>query len=241
MAEQRDWGLVQGHFERTIGRYGNSVCEWEVVNEAIDSEAGEDGIRRNCFQRAFGNGYIAQAFRTARALAPHTPLLINEYSLEYRNPIDAARRARLLRLLEALKSDGVPIDGVGLQAHLELAKGPLDAPAIRSFIREIAGMDLTMTVSELDVLEADRRRPLAVRDKAAADEVRRFLDIVLAEPAVRGVVTWGLSDRDSWLQDRIERRHRGDLNRGLPFDAGLEPKPLYWALRDALAQRSGAI
>ena len=236
MAERRDWRLVERWFAGALGRYADQACEWDVVNEAIDTENGADDLRRTCFHRAFGPGYIAQAFHSARALAPALPLMLNEYGLEYRNLVERDRRRALLRLAERLRRDGVPVDGIGLQAHLDLGKGPLDAPAITAMLREIADLGLFVTITELDVMEANRARPIAARDQAVADEVRRYLDIVLAEPVVRGVTCWGVSDRDSWLQEQPGSQ-AGVLNRGLPLDERFRPKPAYWALRDAMRQR----
>lgn len=235
LAERRDWRLVERWFAAALGRYGAAACEWDVVNEPIDTEHGDDGLRRTCFQRAFGNGYVARALHTARAHAPTTPLMINEYGLDYRNDVERNRRHALLRLVERLQRDGVPLDGIGIQAHLDLAKGPLDGPAITALLRELAGMGLSISITELDVKEADRSRPIAARDRAIDDAVRRYLDIVLAEPAVKGVVSWGVSDRDSWLQDGLAVASSEQLNRGLPFDAALRPKPVYWTLRKSLA------
>ena len=80
-----------------------------------------------------------------------------------------------------------------------------------------------------------------------ADEVRRYLEVVMAEPAVRGLSTWGLSDRHSWLQVTPEdlARYPGawkdgsnpGVNRGLPFDTSMKPKPMYRAIAEAGDQR----
>ena len=224
------WQAIEPWFAGVLGRYGAQASEWDVVNEAIDTEHGTNDLRRTVFRRALGEGYVAEAFRLAREHAPKTRLILNDYGFEYGNPVDRARRLAFLRLAARLKGAGVPIDGVGLQAHLDLGKGPLDTAGIAEMIREVAAMELSVTITELDVREADRSGALATRDRAVADEVRRYLDAVLAEPGVTGVVTWGLTDRDSWLQDRP-----GPMNRGLPLDAALRPKPIYWTLRDAFA------
>jgi endo-1,4-beta-xylanase len=65
--------------------------------------------------------------------------------------------------------------------------------------------------------------------------VTRYLDVVLDERAVEGIVTWGLSDRYSWLNTRW--RDAGTKNRGLPFDENLAPKPVTRAIIAALAKR----
>ena len=36
---------------------------------------------------------------------------------------------------------------------------------------------------------------IAARDRAVADEARRFLDVALDNPATQAVLTWSLSDR----------------------------------------------
>jgi endo-1,4-beta-xylanase len=234
MAERRDWALVERWFAQALGRYGRDACEWDVVNEPIDTEGGDADMRRTCFQRAFGSEYVERALRLASTLAPGLRLIVNEYGLDYTNHVERDRRRAFIALVERLLARGVPLHGVGVQAHLDLAKGPLDAAAITEMLRTFDSMGLTVTITELDVREADRALPIGARDAAVADEVRRYLDIVLAEPVVRGVVTWGVSDRDSWLQEDIGASSPTALNRGLPRDAAFQPKPVYWALRESL-------
>ena len=237
LAEQRDWSLIARHFRRTLRRYAGRVGEWEVVNEAIDTEHGEAGLRRNCFYRAFGPGYIRRAFREARRRAPRARLMINDYGFDYDNPVDAARRLAMLRLVERLKRDGTPIHGVGVQAHLDLSKGPFRPQLVRDFLNDLAQLEVDIVISELDVKEHDLAAPVALRDARVAAEAAAYLEVALDQPAVRGIVTWGLSDRHSWLQDQSaglpppESAER--LNRGLPFDAALNRKPMYWAMHEA--------
>ena len=148
-----------------------------------------------------------------------------------------------LKLLERLKEAGVPLDGVGLQAHLDLSKGPLATDALSRLLKEIADLGLFILISELDVKEHEYILPVERRDARVADETRRYLDVVLAQPAVRGLSTWGLSDRHSWLEvtkDDFARYPYAwkdgsspGLNRGLPFDASMKPKPMYRAIADS--------
>lgn len=238
---RRDWRLVSGHMERVLGRYGTAIGVWDVVNEPIDTQGGKQGLRRNTFHRAFGPGYIEQALETARHYAPHARLMLNDYSFEYDNPVEADRRKAFLKLLAGLKGRGVPLDGVGVQAHLDLGKGPLKRKVIAPFLQEIADMGLEIHITELDVKERDYRATAEARDVRVAEEVSRYLDIALDQRAVKGVTAWGLSDRHSWLRvergDRVDRKRHGDPapNRGLPYDAAMRPKPMYRALAQALS------
>lgn len=232
MLETRDRSVLDRYFDAVLGRY-DTVGEWDVVNEPIDTENGaRDGLRANTFLRSYGRGYIDHALRRARQAAPRARLMINDFSFDYDNPVEARRRAALLRLIERLRSDGAPLDGIGVQAHLDLSKGPLRPEILQPFLREIAGFGLSIAITELDVKEDDLTVSIVERDQRVADEVRRYLDIVLDEPAVQGVTTWGLSDAHSWLRDPGAEGLA--LNRGLPYDADLRPKPMHAAIRRSL-------
>ena len=53
-----------------------------------------------------------------------------------------------------------------------------------------------------------------------------------------GVLTWGLSDRYSWLSNYPDYKWPdGQLSRGLPFDGDLKPKPMRQAMAQAFAAR----
>lgn len=240
-----DWTPIRLHFASVLPRLGDVIDYWDVVNEPIETGFRDDGLRPSPFLQGFGPDYVGRALETARAFQPQGRLMLNEYGLEYATEVEDARRYHLLRLVERLRSAGAPLDGVGLQAHLDLRKGPVATDRIAAFVGELAQMGLRIVVSELDVREADYTADPAARDRAVADETRRYLDTVLAEPAVAGVSTWGLSDRYSWLDVTADdlagyRNAWTDgtgpgVNRGLPWDSDLRPKPMRAAIAAALS------
>lgn len=238
IARDKDWSLIERHFGTVMPRYRSRIDEWDVVNEPIDSEHGRGGLRRNSFFRAFGPDYIRRALDEAHRHAPGALLMINDYGFDYDNPVEEDRRRLMLRLAERLKREGAPLGGIGVQAHLDLSKGPFKPRIVRDFLRDLAGLDLRIVITELDVKEQDLTAPIEVRDARVAAEVGAYVETALAEPAVKGIVTWGLSDRHSWLQDQVEQpsslKGPARLNRGLPYDSKLEPKAMYWTLREAL-------
>jgi endo-1,4-beta-xylanase len=74
------------------------------------------------------------------------------------------------------------------------------------------------------------------RDRQVAELYRSYLENILRHNSVKAVLTWCLSDRDSWLQN-FRTRKDGLPQRPLPFDAQLNPKPAFFALRDSLASK----
>ena len=247
LLEKDGWQLMQRYFQAALSRYGHAIAQWDVINEPIETGHRVDGLRNSLFLQAFGVDYIARALWEARQLAPQAKLMINEFGLEYDSRLEHDRRYHFLKLLERLKRAGVPLDGVGLQAHLDLAKGVLSTDALRRLLKEIADLGLFIVISELDVKEYEYILPVEQRDARVADETRRYLEVALDQPAVRGLTTWGLSDRHSWLQvtkddlarypDAWKDGSSPGVNRGLPFDYSLKPKAMYWAIADSANRR----
>jgi endo-1,4-beta-xylanase len=223
------------------GRYRGMVHSWDVVNEPIEPKDGRlDGLRTGVFLEMFGPDYLDLAYRTAREADPAARLVVNEYDIELDTPEQEVRRATLLRLLERMRRSGTPLDAVGVQTHLSSAGGPpFSAARLRRFLAELAGLGLTIQITELDVTDEKAPADEAVRDRLVADAYSRFLDAVLDETAVKVVVTWGLSDRHSWIvrKETHQSKWRADglPSRPLPFDADLRPKPAFEVIAQAFA------
>jgi endo-1,4-beta-xylanase len=92
-------------------------------------------------------------------------------------------------------------------------------------------------ITELDVIDRASPSDTAARDEEVAAIYRRYLDIVLDNRAVIAVITWGLSDRESWITRGDQKAfHRADglPPRPLPFDDEYRPKKAYGAIAAAL-------
>jgi endo-1,4-beta-xylanase len=105
-----------------------------------------------------------------------------------------------------------------------------------AFLLALRATGVRVLVTEMDVREG---RSLAgtveERDQLVAMRTRLFTETSL-QAGVRGVVTWGLSDRHSWLNQPPWRRPDGVTTRGLPLDESLAQKPMWSALADAFSR-----
>jgi endo-1,4-beta-xylanase len=233
---------IVARIREMVGRYRGKVNSWDVVNEPIEPKDGRpDGLRKAVFLEALGPGYLDLAYRTARETDPKARLVVNEYDVELDAPEQDARRAVLLGLLRRMQAAGTPVDAVGIEAHLRAVGGPpLSVKKLRRFFADIAALGLEIQITELDV--TDERAPADIdqRDRLVADTYSRFLDAALVEPAVKMIVTWGLSDRYSWIvrkeTSKTRWRQDGLPSRPLPFDADLRPKPAFAAIAEAFAK-----
>jgi endo-1,4-beta-xylanase len=223
--------IIAPYLDVSIGRYGTAMRHWDVVNEVIDPHGGRsDMLRPSPLTEAFGEDLISLAFGYAHDRLPQTRLYYNDYGLEYELGWMREKRRATLIMLERWLGAGVPIHGFGVQSHLHTMDHEFNQHAFQDFLTEIAGLGLEIVLSELDVRQPQVNAPLQERVGLVADHTREFLDAALSVPAVKGVVTWGLSDRYSWLRDR----HEPD-NHGLPFDSDLRPSPMLSAMADAFS------
>lgn len=237
MEEDAARSLLLGTAEEVVARYRGRAAGWIVVNEVIDAHE-DDGLRRDYpWLETIGPSVIAEAFQTAHDADPDATLILNEFGFETDSEFDAAadRRANALLVLDTLLDAEVPVHAFGVQAHLSAADFAenFDAEAYGQFLADLADRGMKIIISELDVLDDDLPADAAARDAAIADATRLYLDTALQEPAVASVITFGLSDRYTWLQEDYPRED-GEARRPLPFDDALEPKPLYDALLGAL-------
>lgn len=235
MLAQKDWTIIARFFETIIPRYRSTISTWDVVNEPIDVVSGIDGMRNSTFLKAFGPDYVSKALIEARRIEPSIKLFINEYGLIYNLPEAVEKRRAMLALIDQLQAANIPLDGVGVQAHLELEyHDTFNANSFRDFLNAVGQRGLEIRITELDVKENQTDRDSASRDIRAADAVRSVLDIAVANRAVGTITSWGLSDRYSWLPNAGEA---AGFNRGLPYDTDLQVKPMFQAIKRALQSR----
>ena len=129
------------HIRNVMEHYDKEVGVWDVVNEPI---ADSGRLRPSVFARRLGEGFIEDAFRTARAADADAKLYLNEIGAEGSNP----KSDRLYEIVRGLKARGVPIDGVGFQAHFNLDGMP--AGFVENMQR-FRALGLDVAITEADV------------------------------------------------------------------------------------------
>ncbi|GGE01152.1 beta-xylanase [Aureimonas endophytica] len=216
-----------------VAHYRGRIVEWDVVNEAVwPADGRPDGLRDTPLAAAGGLDLMADCFRAAHEADPDARLYYNDYAVEYASPGEDEHRAAILTFLEAMKRRNVPIHGFGVQGHLTVGNRFRERVFAR-FLADLAALDLKIRITEMDV--SDQRLPadFALRDGKVADHARQFLDVAFDQPAVVGLVTWGLADPSPWLDAERARPDRLP-QRALPLDRDFARKPLWTAIARSL-------
>jgi endo-1,4-beta-xylanase len=229
------------HITKVCTHYSGKLHSWDVVNEAIlpkDNQPG--GLRKSFWYEQLGPDYIELAFRTARAADPYAKLTYNDYDVELDNNEHEERRCLILKLLRNLKERNVPLDAVGIQSHIKAAQNSIFGKGLLNYIESIRQLGMEVYLTELDVNEDDiSSNDIAQRDALIAKTYKDYLHVALANPAVKLVITWDISDRFTWLNDG-PTHHRKQPNRpqrSLPFDNNYHPKEAFFLLRKSFDER----
>jgi endo-1,4-beta-xylanase len=235
------------HIEHVGGRYAGQVHSWDVVNEAIEIKDGlPGGFRNSPWQKLLPGkdaavpAYIEIAYRTARRVDPKAMLVYNDYGIEAEDAASAKKRAAVLALLRAMQARGIPVDGLGVQSHLTAGSRQAFGPeysygtGLHAMIAEARTMGLKVLLTEMDV--NDRKLPASVaeRDIAVAATYGGYLRQALADEAVVALLTWGITDKYTWLDYGFQQREDKQPQRCLPFDAQMNATPAFFTERDAI-------
>lgn len=198
-----------------------------------------NGLRKSFWYDAIGPDYIELAYRTARAADPYARLTYNDYGVESDSAEDTERRKAILALLRSMQQREIPLDVVGIQSHIRAASSQTIGHGLREYIAAIQAMGLEVYLTELDVNEDDiANANIAARDALVAYAYQDFRYVALANLAVKMMLTWGVSDRRTWLNDgpTHHRKQPERRQRSLPFDPQYRPTPAFFAIRKCFDQ-----
>jgi endo-1,4-beta-xylanase len=207
---------VVGHFRK---EFPGRVPQWDVVNEPIADgpciERHLCTLRPSIWKEHLGDDYVALALRFAREADPDARLYINEVDLEMPGERGDLRRKALLDLVSNLQKSGVPLDGIGFEAHLGITPENAPIPELPQFFAEVAAHGLDIAVTELDV-RIDPEPSLSDL-KEQAHVYRNVMEACLGQPRCKTFVYWGFSDFGHWLAGQ----------HAAPVDEALKPKVLW--------------
>lgn len=184
---------ITRHFENVLnysGVYGK-LYQWDVVNEPFDNYdvqgrvAGVTGIPQS--DGLLGNNELLAWYRQARALAPNSQLVLNDYS-----NIDTASTGQhedyTIRLLEWMQQNNAALDAIGLQAHFG---GPRTVARMQQVIDHFAALRLPLAITEFDVNTSD--------EQAQATFTRDFMTLIFSRSEFSDFLMWGFWAGRHWL------------------------------------------
>jgi endo-1,4-beta-xylanase len=188
--------LLKDHITTVVSHFKGKVQSWDVVNESIQT----GGIYTNSiWYRKLGKDYIIKAFKYAHEADPNAKLFMNDYGQEY----GGKKMQELLNIVDAAKSQGVKIDGMGFQLHTVLR---MEVDKINANLKLAADKGLLVHISELDISVRyqmpdmfDLSDAISRAQGAKYKEIVKGYMTVVPKSQQWGITTWGVSDKTSYF------------------------------------------
>jgi endo-1,4-beta-xylanase len=235
----KDWtaNFLKRYIDTVVTRYKDDVVAWDVVNEAFDTKTGD--YRKTFWYDTFGKDYIEQAFRYAHAADPDAKLFYNDFGQEkYPEKSEA-----IVAMVNDFKDRGVPIHGIGLQLHLEMATTD---EAIANALTLAASTGLLVHVSELDIIfnthndenASGKQQLTELTEEMAQAQAEKFKQVALLYrkhvPKAQqfGITFWDFNDRDTWIKPFFDLKEWPTI-----YDENLEAKPAYMGFAEGLTAK----
>lgn len=217
--------IIRNHIITLGTRYKGKVREYTVVNEAFSRKLVTGG-NRDWWGERLGEAYIDNAFRWAREADPNAVLILNDFGNETEGEISNL----MYEYIKSAKARGVPIDGLGMQMHIDAANAPSKDKVV-SNMRRFSELGVKVYITEFDVNMHGVNESKEQEEQRQATIYKELLQACLeVGPEICPNFGFlGLIDRQSW--------YRGigleDAN-PLLFNEDYTPKAAFFAIREAL-------
>lgn len=229
---------MREHILTVVGRYKGKIKGWDVINEAVNDDG---SLRKSNWLKIIGDDYLIKAYQFAHEADPDAQLYYNEYSME-----NSPKGPGVIALIKKLQAAGVPLAAVGMQGHYKM-----NWPSIQDVGQTIdkfskLGIKVMITELDVDVLPQPSRSisanvsetfqssaelnpytnglPDAMQQALARRYADLFAEFVKHRRQITRVTFWGVTDRDSWLNNWPVR---GRTSYPLLFDRQGQPKPAF--------------
>ena len=224
--------LAQKHITTEVTRYRGKIWQWDVCNEFFTDSNPSQLDPNNWWIVNAGPEIIPNAFKWAHAADPNALLFYNDYNIGGEDGSNAKSDA-VYAYLKGLLADGVPIDGVGNQGHLDTQYG-WNPNLLRQDLERYASLGLKIAITEADV----RTFVNNATDQVPTDNLALFAhpyeysEMLKACLAVRQCISftvWGFGDADSWVPGFFTGEGYATI-----YDVNLNPKPACTELQQDL-------
>ncbi|MDZ8119076.1 endo-1,4-beta-xylanase [Pontiella sp. NLcol2] len=244
--------IIEDRIETLLTRYHGKIDILDVYNEGLGRESHGWRSGQNKFLQL---GYNSNEIGEWPVFLEKMLIWCRQYGgddlkLIYNdnhNTLDWMTQSEdCIQLFKALKHEGIPIDGIGLQCHTHIDRDgkhylsgrwggnsiEFDEISFAEGLRKMGEAGIETYISEADVhLYGTIDETTLARQ---AEAYRQLLRACINEPTCKSFKTWGYSDASCW---KPAKDLEGDNYEPepLPFDFDYNPKPAYYAMHALLA------
>lgn len=181
--------ILKNHIQTVVGHYKGKVDTWDVVNEAWEDDG---SYKENIWYNLIGPDYIPLSFKWAREADPEARLFYNDYN----NQIINKKSNKMMEVLGSYKEDDIPIDGIGMQMHLNANDPSFSVKKIEKQMSKIEKYGFQIEITEMDV---NMRKIPDDEMKIQSDIYEKVGKECGKSSECIGLTVWGVDDSYSWL------------------------------------------
>ena len=220
--------IIHSDINTVVSRYKGKIQQWTVVNEAFTRGQHIYGLNDWWAQHTGGDDYINNAFIWAHQADPSAVLILNDFDNETENSVSNA----MYNYIKSAKSLGVPIDGIGMQMHIDGTNPPSKQNVIANMQR-FAQLGVGVYVTEFDVNMNNVSGSLSDKEQKEANIYYQMMSACIESKVCHSFSILGITDRETWYN------YMGTTPNAmpLPFDKNYNPKPAFYSLRQALINK----
>lgn len=219
--------LIHDHITAVVSRYKGQIAEWSVVNEAFTRGQHIYGLTDWWADNIGNDSYISDSFIWAHQADPSAKLILNDFDNETQNSVSNA----MYDYIASAKAHGIPINGIGMQMHIDGSHPPTEQAVIAN-MRRFAALGLGVYVTEFDVNMSTIKASNLVKDQVEANIYYNMMRACVESQVCHSFSILGITDKETWYN---YIPNSSDA-RPLPFDNHYNPKPAFYSLRLALKQ-----
>ena len=234
---------MKEHIFTVMGRYKGKIFAWDVVNEAILPDG---QYRRNKWFQIIGQDYLVKAYEYAREADPDAELYYNDYNMWKKQ-----QYVGVIGLIRYLESNGIKVDGLGIQGHWALDVPPMSE--VETAFKAVSELGIKLMITELDIcvipfaddyhnlrdlssLPPEEQKRMSPYPGALPDDVQkkladRYVEVfsMFLKYNVKRITFWAVHDGQSW---RSYMPIRGRTDHPMLFDRQCKPKQAFYAVVD---------
>jgi endo-1,4-beta-xylanase len=221
-------GIIHDHISTVVGRYQGRIKEWTVVNEAFTRGQHVNGLHDWWGDHTGSDTYIDQAFIWAHQADPNAKLILNDFDNEHFNPVSDA----MYNYIKAARARGIPIDGIGMQLHID-GTHPPDEQEVISNMQRFGAIGVNVYVTEFDVNMSAVPVSDAAKDQIEGSIYYNMMRACIESKVCHSFSELGITDQETWYN------YMGPTTtdaRPLMFDTNYQLKQAYFSFRTALQQ-----
>ena len=165
------------HIRREVDHFKGRVDQYDVINEPSFGHA-------TWLANRVGDSINWNSFKWTKEADSSARLFVNDYNIIVHGSAVSYRS-----LIQEMLDNGAPVEGIGVQAHME---NVIDWEDIKDKLDYMAELGLPIFVTEFDM----KVESLGMTQLQQAEDYAKMMRIAFSHPAVEGFMLWGLYDKE---------------------------------------------